>query len=131
MSTSHHSSYISRPPPYSYFCPCHIFNVVSMAIWSVLLILSAVSTLVISNKAKICFRALINHFLSVSSPINSSKSPCTRLLNVSRKSKTPSVESVLILLSSRYSSSSLLISLKISVASTHCWPLFLGNQKDF
>ena len=130
-STSHHSSYISRPLPYGYFCPCHIFNIVSKAILSILLILSAVSTLVLNNKAKICVRALTNRFLSVSSLINSSKSSCTLLLNASSKSKTPSVESVLILFSSRYYSISLLISSKISVASTLLWTSVCSKPKRF
>ena len=97
MSTSRHSSYVSIPSSYGYLCPCHIFNVVSTAILSILLILSTVSALVLSNKVKIHVRALINRFLSVSLPINSSKSSCTRLLNISRKSKTLSIESVSIL----------------------------------
>ena len=82
------------------------------------MILSAVSTFALSSSTNICVRALIKHFLFVSSPINLSKSSCTWFVNYSRKSKTLSVESVLILFSSKYSSSSLLISSKINVVST-------------
>ena len=102
---------------HSYFCSRHVFNVVSTAILSISLILSAMSTFVFNSRAKIHVSALTNRFLSLPSPINSPKSSCTQLVKASKKSKTPSVESVLILCSSRCSSSSLLISLKISVVS--------------
>ena len=115
----------------SYFCFCHIFNVALTAILSILLILSAVSTFVFSSKAKIFFSALTNRFSSVSSPINSSKSSCTRLVKVSKKSKTPSVESVSVHFSRRYSSSFLLISSKISVVSTLLSASICSKPKRF
>ena len=113
-----HSSYVSRSPSDSYFCFRHIFNVVSTAILSILLILSAVSAFVLSSSANIHVRALIKRVLLVYLPINLSKSSCTRFVDDLRKSKTPSVKSVSILFSSKYSSSSLLISSKISVVPT-------------
>ena len=100
------------------FGPYHIFNVVSTAIVSILLILSTVSTFVLSSRAKVRINTLIKRFLSVSSPIISSKLSWTLLVNDSRKSKTPSVESVSILFSRRYFLNSLLISSKINVALT-------------
>ena len=73
---------------------------------------------VFSSRTKIRVRTLINRFLTLSSPINLSKSSCTRLVQLSKQSKTPPVESVSILFSSRYPPSSLLISSKMSVALT-------------
>ena len=61
-----HSSYVSRPPPDSYFSSWHIFNIVSTAILSILLILLAVLTFVLSGSANIPVRALIKCFLSMS-----------------------------------------------------------------
>ena len=102
---------------WSYFGPCHIFSVVWTAILSILLILSFVSTFVFKSSAKMRVSALTKSFLLLSSPINSSKSSCRRLVKFSRKSKTPSVESVSIY-PVRYCPISLRISSKISVAST-------------
>ena len=76
---------------HSYFDPCHIFNIIFKAILSILLILSVLSTFVFNSRAKIRISALTNRFLSVSSPIDSSKSSCTQLVKVSKKRKMPSV----------------------------------------
>ena len=88
--------------------------------------LSAVSIFVFSNRANMRVNDLMNHFLSVYSPINSSNSSCIRLDNPSKKSKTPSVESEPSLFSSRYSWSSLLISSKVFFCR-----LFVQDQRDF
>lgn len=69
------------------FGPCYIFNVVSTAILRILLILSALSTLVFSSKVKIRASDLRKRFLSVSSPIISLKFSCTRLVKFSKKFK--------------------------------------------
>lgn len=103
---------------HSYFGPCHIFNVIFTAILSILLILSVLSIFVFNSRAKIRISALINRFLLVSSLIDSSKSSCTQLVKVSKKRKMPSVESASMLFSSRYYSSSLLISSRMNVVST-------------
>ena len=104
--------------PWSYFCPCHIFKVVSTADSSILLIFFSFSNFVFSSRVKIPLRALTKRFFSASCPIISSKSSCKRFVKDSRKSKTPSIESPQIPFSSRYSSSSLLISSKMNVMST-------------
>ena len=108
-------------------CSCHISRVVSTAVLSIFLILSAVSTFVFSNRANICVNALMNRFLSVSSPINSSNSSCIQLDNPSKKSKTPSVESASWLFSNKYFSSSLLISSKMSEVSRIFCRLFVQD----
>ena len=50
------------PTFWCYFCPCHIFSVVSIAILSIFFILSTVSTIVLSIEAKIRVRDLIKRF---------------------------------------------------------------------
>ena len=75
-----------------YFGPCHILSVVLIAILSILLILSVVSTFVFKSRAKMRVSALTKRFSSVSSPTNLSKSSCRLLVKFSKKSKTPSVE---------------------------------------
>ena len=95
---------------------CHIFSVVSMAILMILrLILSAVSTFVFSNRAKILDRTLTNCFLSMSPAKSLSNSSCTESDRSFRKSKTLSIASLLLFSLDRKVSNSLFISSKSRV----------------
>ena len=60
----------------TYFGPCHIFSVLSTAILSILLILSAVLTFVFKRSAKIWVSALTKHFLLLYSPIRRNFQSC-------------------------------------------------------
>ena len=81
-----------------------------MAILIICLIFSAVSTFVFSNKANILDSALTNIFLSLPPLKSSSNSSCTESASRLKKSKTPSVESLLLFLSAKSALVSLFIS---------------------
>ena len=73
---------------------CHSFKVVSIAILSVFLILSTMSTFVFNNNVNISVKALIKCFLSLEIPISSSKSSCTYSAILVSMPNIPSVESL-------------------------------------
>ena len=80
---------------YYRLAPCHILRVVSIAILIILLIFSTLLTFVFSNNANICENAFINFLLLLSTSIRSSKSSCTDSTRFLKRSKEPSVESLL------------------------------------
>ena len=109
----------------------HSLITVLVVILSILFILSGVSTFVFRRSANIRVSALRKRSLQLSATSILSKSYWILLVNVFRKPKTSSVESVWTLCSSRYSSSSFLISPKINVLLTLLSASFCVKPKRF
>ena len=87
-------NYNSRQSSYYCFGSCHISNIVSIAILTIFLILSTVSTFVFKKNVNIFASALTKVFLLLEIPISSAKSSCRDSAISLNVSKIPPVASL-------------------------------------